>query len=260
MIPRSIQQQAKDAEEIMMKPASLSEVFFSSLHPSNGKTFYSLNSSLTLRTSAIPEWPSTTDALCLHCSEHCPGTPFPAVKYYDAGNDKYWVYGFFCRPGCSLAHIDDQRLTDYARCKTWTQHILRTMFQFKGSLHAFPPRCTLAKYGGALTLSEFYGDSADFSTHITLHSPPFVTFAMFSEVCKGKQQSTEKSSSMLLRPDKPLGQQTIEQTGKPPMLLNFLADLKLSSSKKPKVDEEVAVPMEDEEPKKSSLKKWFVKK
>lgn len=179
---------------------------------------------IPFRTEAIAEWPKKTSALCLHCAEACPSAPLPAVKYHDAQEDKFWVYGYFCRPGCAIAYVMDQPNMDNCRCALWTQSILRNYFGVNGPMHPAPPRCLLEKFGGKLSLKEFYGtDGTEFTA---MHEPPFVTYAMFAEIKNNGVLPAEedKRTKGLRRPavrTAPVAMQEI--TEKPPAILEFLA-------------------------------------
>ena len=197
----------------------------------------SIGEHIPLKTRQIESWPKSTQALCLHCAEKCPSVPLFAVKYHDSKDDKYWVYGYFCRPCCSIAYIQEHASVDIGRCILWTQTALRLYFGIKKQIVAAPPRACLIKFGGKLTLDEFYGNSS----HVfkTLHTPPFVTFAMYAEVTRKNDadselgeneevnnfKSQEKNNMTGLRRPKirldPIAQQ--EETEKPPLILEFLA-------------------------------------
>jgi hypothetical protein len=204
-----------------------------------------LNSSLCptnvpLKTRKIEEWPLRTDACCLHCSEPCTGTPLPVVHFYDPVASSYWLSGYFCRPCCSLAYIqnDSQFNSDRTRCNMWTREVLSKFFKLNSTLSA-PPRAALRKYGGPLSLSEFYGEDVHKTRFIEIHSAPFVSFAMYAEVMtsaltKAKQQDSDKNLKLdegiqqpLLRTD-PIAIQ--ECTKKPSLLLEYLTNLALKTN------------------------------
>lgn len=179
---------------------------------------------IPFRTEAVGDWPQKTSALCLHCAEHCPSAPLPAVKYHDAQEDKFWVYGYFCRPGCAIAYVMDQPNMDNCRCALWTQSILRNYFGVEGPMHPAPPRCLLEKFGGKLTLKEFYG--SDGTVFKAMHEPPFVTYAMFAEIKNNGILPAEEDKRIkeLTRPlvrNTPVAIQEI--TEKTPAILEFLA-------------------------------------
>ena len=108
----------EEAERIFQKPTTKIEIFStSSKLKKNHNALVSINlgDSVPLKTKPLENWPDSTKALCLHCSEKISKIPLPAVKYHDAKDDKYWVYGYFCRPGCAIAYVMDQPNMDNCR-------------------------------------------------------------------------------------------------------------------------------------------------
>jgi len=218
----ALKNQAKEeAERAFNHKSTRHEIFSSSTRPIRNKLVsLHIGSAVPLKTLKIDDWPSKTEALCLHCAEPCPSAPLPAVKYYDSHEDKYWVYGFFCRPCCSLAHVNEQANIDNSRCLLWTQSVLKTYFNASGS--PSPPRAMLKKFGGKLTLSEFYGD--DGSEFKCVISPPFVTFAMYAEITHKGPVIDTKALTGLRRPANPVASGSErESTEKTPLILEFLA-------------------------------------
>ena len=186
---------------------------------------------IPLNTKLIKNWPKETKALCLHCSEKIASTPLPAVKYYDPQDDKFWVYGFFCRPCCSLAYVNEHPSTDNSRCLSWTQQILKKYFGYSSHImKPAPPRSALSKFGGPMELDQFYG--TDGTVVISCNSPPFVTFSMYLEVTNIKSEESTKGKDVfgLRRPTDNSSRviATNESTDKPPEILNFLAKMGIS--------------------------------
>jgi hypothetical protein len=187
---------------------------------------HQFNKEIPLTTQLIKNWPEQTSALCLHCAEKITATPLPAVKYYDPQDDKFWVYGFFCRPCCSLAYVNEHQSTDNSRCLSWTQQILRKYFNYSNLImKPAPPRCALKKFGGPMDFDQFYGN--DGTVVVSCISPPFVTFSMYLEITniKSEESTLGKEVHGLRRPTTQEGRviATHESTDKPPEILNFLA-------------------------------------
>lgn len=212
--------------ELIFQSSKKCEVFSSSVHKrgtNNRLISVSINDNIPLRTKLI-DWKEKTDALCLHCSESCPGIPFPAVKYHDSKEDKYWIYGFFCRPCCALGYIQEHPTTESGRCLLWTQTIFRKYFNISEELFSAPPRHCLQKYGGNMTLEDFYGKCG--YKFKQMNSPPFVTFAMYAELTKTDLSFDDTFSNVknLRRPkERTVPIAVHEETGKPPLILEFLA-------------------------------------
>lgn len=221
----ALRAKASDASErAFARPPSRNE-FFSSAAALRGThnrlVPLQIGDAVPLKTKPIDKWPQSTRALCLHCAEPCPSTPFPAVKYYDAHEERHWVYGFFCRPCCSLAYVSEHPSTDAQRCLVWTQSVLRSYFGVQ-DMRAAPPRAALEKFGGKLNLSSFYGD--DGTVFKAMHTPPFVTFAMYAEVTNQHTPADSKVVHGLRRPTERTHPVAVaEPTEKPPLILEFLA-------------------------------------
>lgn len=214
------------AERAFNRPSTRTELFSSAAAlrgTRNRLISLQVGNAIPLKTKPIDEWPSKTEALCLHCAEACPSSPLPAVKYYDAHEEKFWVYGYFCRPCCSLAYVQEHPNTDTPRCIIWTQTVMRVYFGVSGAMSPAPPRAALKKFGGKLSLEQFYGD--DGSSFKALHTPPFVTFAMYAELTNAGVPINSKDVSGLRRPEDNGGRVKAESesTEKTPLILEFLA-------------------------------------
>jgi hypothetical protein len=203
----------REAERVFQRPVALKEVYSSaSSRRVTENKLIPIHLGDSIKSRELSDWPKSTSALCLHCAEPIE-KPLPAVKYHDTHEDKYMVYGYFCRPCCSFAYVQEQP-GDTARCLAWTQHVLRTYFGVTNMASA-PPRCALNKFGGSMTLSEFYGDNSVF---VAIHAPPFVTFAMYAEIAK---KPIENGVRRPLTRQDPIA--VNESTGKVPLILEFLA-------------------------------------
>jgi len=175
------------------------------------------------------EWPSKTQSLCLYCSEKCPQIPIPKVKNYNLRTDTFYIQGFFCRPCCALGHIRETMFGgDHDKSYVWTQIFLKRYF----GVHKFfcaPPKTTLKKYGGTLSLQEFYGIENQLGNKIfykqTLEAP-FVNNYMihqFESNCNQKEEM-EEENELICRPKvRTTPWAESQKTGLPPLLLNFLA-------------------------------------
>lgn len=218
---------------------------------------------IPIKTRALEEWPSFTLALCLHCSEPCPGTPLPVVKFMDTATSSYWISGYFCRPCCSLAYIqnDIQFASDRTRCSMWTREVLSRFFKIKTS-SAAPPRSALQKFGGPLTLAEFYGEDVLCTRFIEVHCAPFVSYAMYAEVMRGSTNVPKDADILTLETGirqpairtEPIAHQ--ESTQKIPLLLEFLSNLaKTRFSSVQTGKKETDIEEEEPEPRKNAKKK-----
>ena len=228
------------AERMFQRPVSKVEIISQGAEKRGTQNkLYSLHigESVPLTTRSISEWPKTTKALCLHCAEPCNSPPLPAVKYYDSQEQKFWVYGFFCRPCCVLAFVQEHPHTDTTRCLMWSQSILKKYFG-AGKMDSAPPRSALIKFGGKLTLEQFYGDDSGASHFKGLHTPPFVTFAMYAELSHSITDPPidEKKLTGLRRPlvrTSTVAEQ--DSTEKQPLILEFLAKRGLQKTQAPAI-------------------------
>lgn len=227
----------------------------SNLYRDPSSKLIQLNSSLSplnvpLKTRQIEQWPTRTEACCLHCSEPCPATPLPTVHFFDPVSSSYWLSGFFCRPCCSLAYIqnDSQFNSDRTRCNMWTREVLLKFFKMN-STTAAPPRAALKKFGGPLTLAEFYGEDAYCTRFVEVHAAPFVSFAMYAEVMQAQTKFIPKDKDKNIYADKEKGSKqdltedgirqpflrtdpiaNQECTTQPSLLVKYLTKLALYSS------------------------------
>ena len=218
------------------------------------------------KTKSLANWPKSLNVHCLHCAELIEQTPLPAVKYYESQEDKYWVYGYFCRPCCSLAYVKEQQSTDVTRCLIWTQNLLRNFFGYKISeMRPAPPRCTMEKFGGSLSLKEFYGECG--TVFKSLISPPFATFAMYAEITKLPLSQDNNKTKGLRRPTEIRDPVENEITEKPPLILEYLARRGVQSESKeelpPKKRSKINTPQkinEDVRGDEGGLAKYLIKK
>lgn len=182
----------------------MKELFMSPFLPDESIKFIKVNDGT---------WPLKTKCLCFNCSEKIQ-TPIPAVDFFS--NGVYTVYPYyFCSAGCSLAWIRDSLGMDPRK-----EMLTKKLFQLCKIQHQdpFPPRCMLDTFGGPLTLSQYRQYPLEF---VTLQSPPFVTYSMFSEFRNKHQDTSLFEVSRPTERSLPLTEKT--ETGKSPLLLDFIA-------------------------------------
>jgi hypothetical protein len=185
--------------------------------------------------SSAAGWPSSLNVSCLHCTEICTGQPLPAVKYHDSYNDVFHVYGYFCRPGCALGHVNDSK-GDTCRQIIWTQTVFRRFFGLRGSPKPFGPRSSLKKFGGPLSLAEFYGEDDQQTLFIASIQPPFITSSIVTQVERTRilGQTDGGIGHGIRRPEfrtEPIARPT--ETGQEPAILEYLATLHLDDDDEP---------------------------
>jgi hypothetical protein len=185
---------------------------------------------LPMRSKPLDNWPQSCDGDCLHCGQNIEGRPLPASNYKEAG--KYWVFGQFCRPCCALGYVlEHWGEAGAARCIVWTREMLANVFGVPRGRAPAPPRFMLAKYGGPLSLLEFYGEDGEHTEYVAMRAPPLASFAMYMECVRGTahapavtEMPTIESLRNLTRPtvrEEPLAPRL--PTGRAPLLLELLA-------------------------------------
>lgn len=230
------------SEVLLGRRTNATELLMTSVPPQEGlniKHIHGLFSGkVPLRTQLMPSWPAgPMPALqCLHCGGSCnAGPPLPAARLYDSQQDQYWVYGPFCRPCCAFGYVCETDST--SKQLAATLELMRRHFGVK-NVHVAPPRAAHCRFGGPLGDYDFYGLSG--YTALQVLQPPFVTFANYVigvHQAAGATSGTNVSISALLpqsagrliglqRPAErstPLAEK--KPSGKPPLLLEFLATL-----------------------------------
>jgi hypothetical protein len=184
---------------------------------------------LPLRSRPIPQWRTSCSGDCLQCGERILGIPLPACNYKE--NDRYWAFGQFCRPCCALGYVlEHWGEAGASRCIVWTREMLSTVFAVPRGSAPSPPRFMLLRYGGPLTLEEFYGTDKKLTVYCAMRDPPLASFGMYMECVRGTEHAQRFSeipsleSGNIKRPtQREVPLQTQQQTGRPPLLLELLA-------------------------------------
>jgi hypothetical protein len=97
-------------------------------------------------------WPSSTSIDCLWCTYSFDTTPvgLPLKKE----NDKFVMFGNFCSSGCAAAYNFDNTNTQF---ELWERYSFLNYIYGQGNtaIKIAPPRLSLKKFGGKLTIDEF---------------------------------------------------------------------------------------------------------
>ena len=229
------------AESTLLRSIHSSELLMTSVPPEEGQSIQNIYNifagDIPLRTKTIGEWPMRMPELqCLHCGGLCDiGPPVPIARHYEAQLDLYWVFGPFCRPCCAFGYICETDSTSKQLAPT--AELMRRYFGFT-SLQVAPPRAAHKRFGGPLSDGDFYGSTG--YTCIKTLQPPFVTFAHY--VVGAHTAASENFGAAVLLPQSagrlsdlsrpkqriiPLSEK--KQSGKSPMILEFLATLQSSN-------------------------------
>jgi hypothetical protein len=196
---------------------TLEVVYPSSVH--NERAIFSANKVPIAFHKPVEKWPLECDGDCLHCGDTIINNPLPIAKYKI--DTRFWVFGQFCSPGCSLGYIRESNLG--CQVESWTRAMFLGVFGIKGEINVCPPRFTLKKYGGGMTKEMW--KPLDFAISV---EPPLSTFAMFSEAClRTKQDDAIKLVQVQLKNITRPTERTTEiagptSNGREPVLLKLL--------------------------------------
>ena len=211
---------------------TLEVVYPSSVH--NERAIFAVTKQPLASCKNVEDWPMKAKGECLHCGDSLSGKALPIAKYKVEG--RFWVFGQFCSPGCSLGYIRESSLG--CQVESWTRAMFMSVFGLQENFSVCPPRFTLERYGGGMTKEAW--KPLDFAISV---EPPLSTFAMFSEACiRSKGESTLQALNpvQLKNISRPTERTTepAEPTsnGREPILLKLLGH-ELVSPKKTAMDE-----------------------
>lgn len=151
-------------------------------------------SSLCGQGSKTP-WPESSSLCCWHCTE--PFSSQPIGIPIEVRDDRIICDGNFCSYSCALAHTFSAGAS-HREYKT-KQLLTQVASEVHGidDVVAAPPRLTLSKFGGPLSIEEFRGTRA---THSVVVNPPFVSQDVVYEECDTSGEPVVDSSSELAQP------------------------------------------------------------
>jgi hypothetical protein len=196
---------------------TLEVVYPSSVH--NDRAIFSANKVPLAFHKPLDTWPLECDGDCLHCGDVIHTHPIPIAKYKI--DNRFWVFGQFCSPGCALGYVREANLG--CQVESWTRAMFFGVFGIHEEFRVCPPRFTLKKYGGGMTKESW--KPLDFAISV---EPPLSTFAMFSEACiRAKQDDAVKLAQVQLKNITRPTERTTEiaeptSNGREPVLLKLL--------------------------------------
>ncbi len=100
----------------------------------------------------IDSWPEQTRVACWWCTYQFDNTPCALPINYS--NNKYNVMGVFCSPECAAAY----NFNTINNTNVWEKYSLLNLLYgniYKQNIKIAPPRTTLKKFGGCLTIDQF---------------------------------------------------------------------------------------------------------
>lgn len=124
---------------------------------------------------------------CWWCTEQFSNLPYVIPEKYH--NNKYYVYGCFCSYNCVVAYninINDYKIWDrYCLIKKMYHKQLHTHNKPINALNNIsmaPPRESLKKFGGPLSIEEFRNIDEDSKRSIRIIYPPMVPITPLVEI------------------------------------------------------------------------------
>jgi hypothetical protein len=121
----------------------------------------------------------TTDIACWWCTEQF--TTIPCFIVCDIRNKSYVIFGCFCSYSCAVAF--NINLDDF---KMWNRHALtkqlfNELTNTTDNITSAPPRETLQKFGGHLTIEQFRRNSKVITKEYRCVVPPMMPVVPFIE-------------------------------------------------------------------------------
>ena len=121
-------------------------------------------------------WPNTIKIDCLWCCYPFNNFPFALpIKYI---NDKFFVFGNFCSPECAAAYnFESNEESD----EIWDRYSLLNILYKKDidgmevTIKLAPPRLTLRKFGGKLSIDEFRSCNLEYNKDYKITLPPMIS-------------------------------------------------------------------------------------
>lgn len=120
-----------------------------------------------------------TDVVCWWCTHNFETLPcFLPDKFIDG---TFYVIGCFCSFNCAVSY--NFNLNDY---KTWERYSLinkmyNMIYKKNDIIHMAPPRETLKKFGGILSIEEFRSNASTCIKEFRLVFPPMIPIIPFIE-------------------------------------------------------------------------------
>lgn len=152
------------------------------------------------------EWPKSVKIACLWCTECFSNTPCGIpIKYI---NGKYELFGNFCSPECAAAYNFDNFSKED---NVWENYsLLNHVYGDNREIKVAPPRLSLKKFGGKLSITEFRECNDNYSKTYQVTEPPFIPVIptleeiVINNNCKNISNYAENPDDLRLKRTKPL--------------------------------------------------------
>ena len=139
----------------------------------------------TLGKHDIEAWPSSTGVACWNDGATFTGPPMTLPFGYDDIRGTFEVAGVFCSTACAQRYAMDHFGHRTGLIMMWMHHLHKLLFPGT-PYHAHgamaPPRNTLVRYGGHLTLKEYRGDRTLRGAAVELLTRPLVSYPIVAHM------------------------------------------------------------------------------
>jgi len=166
----------------------------------------------------INNWPTQTRVACWWCTYQFDNTPCGLPINYS--NNKYNVTGVFCSPECAAAY----NFNTINNNNVWDKYSLLNLLYgniYKQNIKIAPPRTTLKKFGGCLTIDQFRENNANNNYNFKVIMPPIKSIIPNIEYSisnkgfnsRNKQHTIDKKTNekYKLKRNKPFNTNTLEE-------------------------------------------------
>jgi hypothetical protein len=128
------------------------------------------------------EWLEKTDVSCWWCCHDFDTTPIGMPVDFDKKTKKFRVKGIFCSFACMMSYKDDKRKDGIEYLIKYLHKCLTGDGMYNQKLHPAPPRWSLKKFGGELTIDEFRSSTNERKIYRMVEYPMFVSKDYVEEV------------------------------------------------------------------------------
>ena len=156
------------------------------------------------------EWPESTQIACWWCSCQFKTRPCGLPVSYKDGT--YNLIGNFCSPECAASY----NFNNINNTEIWEKYALLNMMYtnvYKNKIKLAPPRNTLKKFGGCLTIEQFRANNSN-NCEFKVILPPIksvIPQIEYSNNNKGFSSETNNKSTYKLKRKTPFNKNTLEK-------------------------------------------------
>ena len=146
-------------------------------------------------TATIKAWPRSTHVVCWNDGATFSSVPIPLPFTYDDVAQVFEVAGVFCSVGCAKRYSVDTAGYRHGLQSMWLGHVCTMLFNDATLADALPapPRNTLERYGGHLTLDAYR--SGVYNGSVELLSRPMISYPIVAHI-KPSQSNTGRVTGL----------------------------------------------------------------